>query len=131
MNHTAEIRALKARIAELEAKLSPQAQEPQAFAYPDGIARNGRGEVIPAPDALSFEERYERECQERREAEACRKAELAANGNLYRDPCGLWRDARTGKLAKMIERENAERREADAALAEQHRADHERDALPE
>jgi hypothetical protein len=116
MNHGAEIAALKRRIAALEAKIDPPAREPIPFQL--GPARNGRGEVVLAPDA---EQRRERQIAEDRENEERRKraedAERKAFGGAFKDHLGMWRSS-DGRRVPAAEAAALEARSAALARGE-------------
>lgn len=99
MNHSAEIAALKARVATLEAQLNaatkaPRAEEPDS-ALIDGIPRDANGVVIPDPEAPGYEARMaaQREGQVRRDQEYRERSERGLPHGQFRDAFGMVRDA--------------------------------------
>lgn len=109
MNHAAELKALKARVAAMETKLASPAPKPGPVATIPGPPRHpGTGDVVVTPAARAADETRQRQRIENEKAyEAAVKAERAARGGRWRDPTGLWRTA-DGKLASMVDQERAQ-----------------------
>jgi hypothetical protein len=115
MKQSEQLKALEARIAELEAKLDA---EPQPMPEPEPIRitsapLNNRGEVIVDPNLPSYEERM---AQRRAQEEATAKAEWEERTKglppgHWRDNSGLIRDA-DGNLALTPEIREREAKEA-------------------
>jgi hypothetical protein len=123
MNHSAEIKALKARIAALEAQAKPPASEPEpsiilGIRKIGGNGNSGSGAPANAFDRLMLgdgeknlpdgAESYEQRMATRRAAEdrhaAAQKAERDALGGGYIDACGI-RRGHDGRQASAVDQE--------------------------
>jgi hypothetical protein len=133
MNHAAELKKAKERIAKLEAAVdaltNPKpAPSPATDGLPAGqvrdhcgLIRDGKGAIVVTAEARAHADR-EREQRRANDiaAEAAEKAEKASRGGRWRDPTGLWRDA-SGQLLSVTARNEAARQEVIKSQAEENR----------
>jgi hypothetical protein len=125
-----EVAELRARLpapsqahdAELDPRLPPNARA-GAYVGPDGLARDGRGNLIHAVEPPPYEARQAAALAEhnaKQQAEHA-KAREGLDGGLWRDPSGIVR-TQSGELASAAEIE-AQRADAVRQLqANEHRA---------
>ncbi len=109
METSQQIAALETRVAELEALLAvkePDKSPPAA--YPDGIERDGQGNVIVSPehdghDAYCKRMKAQAESERVAENEQWERRTEGLPTGQWRDPCGLIRD-RDGQLFRDTDR---------------------------
>lgn len=86
-----ENKKLRARMEAMEARNAPpQPQAPKPFQYPDGIARDARGQIISNVTEEQYLARHTLTPEQRRDLGKAKNCEYDASGN-WRGPDGQWR----------------------------------------